>query len=321
MTKSKKLKQGLGKGLGALLPSIEISDDGYTISKDKQEAYNEHFALIDLNDIVRNPLQPRSHFDIGALEGLKQSIIKNGVIVPITVRRAPNGFELIAGERRFRASKEAGLKNIPAYILNIDTDAEMLEMALIENVQRENLNPIEVALGYSMLIEECKLTQEQVASKIGKDRSTITNFLRLLKLPGTIQSGLKKNELSMGHARAILGLNDPGAMQKVHEIVHENRLSVRATEALVKDIINGKYVIGSGTEPKKTVKKKKQTKSHLNPEEIIIIEDYEKKLRHGYGTEVKISTKSKESGMIQFEFYSKDDFDRLMEIFIKLNKG
>jgi ParB family chromosome partitioning protein len=231
----------LGKGLGALLPpsfSIEPPkdlprDDGNTVGVT---------AMIELSKIRPNPMQPREDFDPVALEDLKKSIKEKGVIQPITVRRTQIGYEIIAGERRFRASTEIGLETIPAYILDIETDAEMLELALIENVQRENLNPIEVAIGYKRLMEECNLTQEEVSKKVGKDRTTVTNFMRLLKLPHEIQASLRAKSLSMGHARAILSISDEALQREVFRQVRDSDLSVRRTEELVKKVESGMSV-------------------------------------------------------------------------------
>jgi ParB family chromosome partitioning protein len=231
----------LGKGLEALLPSafsIEPpSPDSLKVDDGKAVGVT---AMVALNKISPNPMQPREDFDPIALEDLKKSIREKGVIQPITIRRVPEGrYEIIAGERRFRASTEIGLETIPAYILDIETDAEMLELALIENVQRENLNPIEVALGYKRLMEECALTQEEVSKKVGKDRTTVTNFLRLLKLPREIQVSLRQKILTMGHARAILSLSDEAQQREVFRQVRDSELSVRRTEELVKKIEAG----------------------------------------------------------------------------------
>jgi ParB/RepB/Spo0J family partition protein len=173
---------------------------------------------------------------------LKRSIKEKGVIQPITVRRSEEGYEIIAGERRVRASKELGLETVPAYILDIDSDGEMLELALIENVQRENLNPVEIALGYHRLMEECGLTQEQVSVKVGKDRSTVANFLRLLRLPDTVQKLLRYKKITVGHARSFLALNTEDLMEEVAERVMEENLSVRQTEKLIKLIEKGEQV-------------------------------------------------------------------------------
>jgi len=314
--KPKPKKQVLGKGLGALLPNIEFSEKGFKFSsEEREEGAKGNFALIDVIKIVQNPYQPRKEFDNRALEDLKKSIIDNGVIQPITVRRSINGYELISGERRLRASVMAGIKRIPAYILEVKSDIEMLELALIENVQREDLNPIESANGYQRLIEECNLTQEQVAVKIGKDRSTITNFLRLLRLPEKIQDGLRKREFSMGHARALLGLSDSRKMILAWQEILKKDLSVRATETLVKNMLSGKIILEKDANRKKEDTSIKDGKSHVSYDTALVLRENEKKLRYTFGTQVKISTKSNESGNIQFDFYSKDDFERLIELF------
>ncbi|MDQ1267352.1 MAG: ParB protein [Bacteroidota bacterium] len=308
----KKIITGLGKGLGALLPSIEFRDKGFKVGG-VDEDFEGNIPMIEVSKISHNPYQPRHDFNPEALEGLKKSIQEHGVIQPITVRRAIGGYELISGERRLRASIAAGLHKMPAYILDIDHGVEMLELALIENVQREDLNPIETANGYQRLIEECKLTQESVALKIGKDRSTITNFLRLLKLPEKIQESLRSREISMGHARALLALGDTESILKAFNEVIENSLSVRATEKLVKDIESGRT--GTQLSVKKSSDSVKNGKAALDAETQIILNDMENQLRLLYGTKVKITPKSRESGNIEFEFYSKDDLERLIELF------
>ncbi|MCS6808303.1 MAG: ParB/RepB/Spo0J family partition protein [Bacteroidota bacterium] len=231
----------LGKGLDALLPS------SFSIEPPDTPKYDDGtsvgiIAMIDVKLVRPNPMQPRQDFDREALEDLKKSIREKGVIQPITVRRMDGGYEIIAGERRVRASLEVGLDMIPAYILDVETDADMLELALIENVQRENLNPIEVALGYKRLMEECHLTQEEVSRKVGKDRTTITNFLRLLRLPVPIQESLRAKTLSMGHARALLAISDEEKQLRVFEYVRAHELSVRRTEEIVKKIESGMRV-------------------------------------------------------------------------------
>lgn len=229
----------LGKGLDALLPTsfsiepptdVPRADDGKAVGV---------IAMVEVPRVRPNPMQPRQDFDREALDDLKKSIKEKGVIQPITVRRTEDGYEIIAGERRVRASTELGLETIPAYILDIETDAEMLELALIENVQRENLNPIEIALGYKRLMEECRLTQEEVAKKVGKDRTTITNFMRLLRLPREIQQSLRTKRISMGHARAILAISDETKQQEVFRYVSSGDVSVRKTEELAKRVEAG----------------------------------------------------------------------------------
>jgi len=231
-----KSKFGLGKGLGALLPGSDKIDSNTAHS-------SEIFDMIDISKIIINPYQPRKEFDQQSLEELSDSIRKYGLIQPITCRKVNGNFELISGERRFRASKLAGLKKIPAYIIKVDEDVKMLELALIENIQRVDLNPIETASGYQRLIEECGYTQEQVAERIGKDRSTITNFIRLLKLPDKIQDDLRDGLISVGHARTLLGLNDRNAILVVEKEIIKNNLNVRQVEKIVKDYQQGKIAI------------------------------------------------------------------------------
>ncbi len=319
--KKEKIKHGLGKGLGALIPSVEFSKDkGFKISTQEEAKTSEKggVSTIEIDKITRNPYQPRKDFEPAALEELKQSILKHGVIQAIAVRTSINGYELISGERRLRASIAAGLKEIPAYILHDISDKQMLEIALIENVQRENLNPIEVAHGYNRLIEECSYTQEQVAERVGKDRSTITNFLRLLKLPESIQEHLRTKKISMGHARALLGLGDHAKMIAAGREVIESELSVRATESLVKDIEKGKLKFTY--DGKKLIPQAKEKKEIVSKEVALQLEEIENRLRQAFGTNVKINPKNAESGSIEFEFYSIDDFERIIDIFENVNK-
>ncbi len=316
MTKKKKIKPGLGKGLGALLPSIEYQEKGFKISReDEEEQLHGHMAMIDVHRIHQNPYQPRRDFDPQALEDLKNSIIEHGVIQPITVRRDLNGYEIIAGERRLRATIDAGFESIPAYVMDIDSGPDSLTIALIENVQREDLNPIETAHGFHRLIEECGLTQEVVADKVGKDRTTVTNFLRLLRLPEKIQESLRKKELRMGHARTLLGLKSQKDMLLVWKQIIDKGLSVRETEKLVRGVESGKKVLDPAEK-----KKKKDPKSNVDPQLAVVINDTEDRLRHVFGTQVKIKPKSKESGMIELEFYSREDLDRLLDLFAMIEE-
>jgi ParB family chromosome partitioning protein len=290
-----KSKQRLGRGLGALLPA----DNG---GEGAHES-NARMMNIQVELIEANPFQPRMEFDQKALNELKESIRSKGVIQPISVRRLDNGkFQLVAGERRLRAVRELGIATIPAYILDIDSNEDLLEIALIENIQREYLNPIETALGYQRLIEECNLTQEDVAKKIGKDRTTITNFLRLLKLPRIIQDSLQHGEIAMGHARALLALNNEKEMIQLWKKVVEKKYSVRQVERAVKEILE--------------LKKKKSGENSEQPSKRrnIYYQKFENMLREKLGTKVKIKSK-KEGGSIEIEFYSKEDLQRLIELF------
>ena len=216
----------LGKGLSALIPgALADTDRTGTISD------------IPIRKIHPNPFQPRQDFDHQALQELKDSIVEKGVIQPITVRSKEGEYQLIAGERRLRACQSLGRETIPAYVLDVKSDEEMLEIALIENVQREKLNPIELAASLQRLIDECHLTQDDVAKKIGKDRSTITNFLRILKLPEPIKESIRKDQITMGHARALLGLKNKDEQIRVWKLILLKNISVRKVEELAKDAL------------------------------------------------------------------------------------
>jgi ParB family chromosome partitioning protein len=240
-------------------------------------------------------------FDSLALEELKSSIREKGLIQPITVRRKNSGYELIAGERRLRAAVELGLEKIPAYIIKVDTKEEMLELALVENVQRERLNPIEQASAFERLIAECKLTQDDVARKIGKDRTTITNTLRLLKLPKSIQQNLENGEISVGHARALITLEDENYQKQLCQKIIQKGISVRQLEKLVRE--------HDQVKAERTV-----TKSRKSP----YMQKIEENLRNLFGTKVSVRSK-KEGGCVEIEFYSPEDLNRLLEIFEKLD--
>jgi ParB family chromosome partitioning protein len=270
--------------------------------------------LIDIAKVRPNPFQPRVDFNAQALDELAQSIKENGVIQPITVRRVDTGFELISGERRVRASIHAGLTDVPAYILNVESDRGMLELALIENVQRENLNTIEVALGYQRLLSECNLTQEEVAKKVGKDRSTVTNFLRLLRLEQPIQVSLRENEISMGHARALLTIQDDAKRLEIWRKVRDESLSVRRTEALVKQAMGQEPGAGkrdNRPRPSTSPQAEGSARSSLD----VMYEEIAARLRQVFGTQVKIKANAKDEGQIVIDFYSSEDLERLLEIF------
>lgn len=324
---SKPTSKGLGKGLGALIRvDLEKDDEGHIVTskqapKEDVEYDKTGQTLIEISKIVRNPYQPRKEFDEEALDELANSIKQHGVITAITVRKAINGYELISGERRLRASIKAGLTKIPALVLDVRTNTEMLEIAIIENVQRENLNPIEVAYAYQKLIEECNYTQEQVATRMGKNRSTVTNFLRLIKLPEKVKNYVRDEKLSFGHAKVLLSIENEEHLIKVANEVIQNSLSVRETENIIKnleDFLNPKVAedVRLSNEKENSNQKPKQAEKVQDP----VIIDIEDRLRHQFGTEVKIKTKTNESGSVEFEFYSKDDLERLLELWNKVQE-
>jgi len=278
-------KKALGRGLGALIPDIS-----------PEEPQTQSVQFIEIMKIGANPFQPRETFKPEALAELKQSIAEKGLVQPITVRRHGAGYQLIAGERRLRAVRELGLESIPAYILDVTSDEEMLELAIIENIHREDLNPLEVAGSYKRLMEECHLTQEEVAVKVSRDRASVANFLRLLKLPRRIQESLQKDELSMGQARALLSLDSAEEQILVWQKVIKNSLSVRQVENLVR----------SRT-------KKSKPKARVANGQAAFINEMENKLRSRLATKVIVKSRSK-GGVIEIDYYSADDLDRLVAL-------
>lgn len=318
------MKGGLGKGIDALIPKTLIKPDRteqQTLVDASIDTTNGVY-LIDIERIQPNPFQPRREFDETALNELASSITAHGVITPITVRKLFDGFELVSGERRLRASKIAGLTQIPAYVMTVASDAQMLELAIIENVQRQDLNPLEIAHGYQRLIEECHLRHEDVALRVGKDRSTVANMLRLLKLPSEAQVALKSRQITMGHARALLALSSHSAQQAVLGEIRARDLSVRKTEALVKDIELGrKEVLSSGEirniDDKREVIKPTQA---LSSDLTVTLSEIEHSLRHLFATQVRVRMKNESSGAIEVEFYSFDDLERLLELLATLER-
>jgi len=290
-------KQALGRGLSALL-SDSAQDINSIKDKDADKLIG-NILEIELEAIEVNPFQPRTNFNEEALRELAGSIRELGVIQPITVRKMEgNQFQLVSGERRFRASKLIGLKTVPAYV-RIANDQEMLEMALVENIQRKDLDPIEVALSYRQLIEEVKLTQEQLSIRVGKNRSTVTNFLRLLKLDPIIQTGIRDGFLSMGHGRALINIPDTDLQLQVYQKIIKDKLSVRQTEQLVKNVKSGKPLDPTPA-PKKEL-----------PEFVKSgVKDMSEYL--GHKVEVKVSGKNK--GKILIPFHSEEDFNRIRKL-------
>ncbi|MEQ8519039.1 MAG: ParB/RepB/Spo0J family partition protein [Cytophagales bacterium] len=292
--KKTKKTGGLGKGLSALLQGSEEFENRRDLTITRNPL---NFKDIPLDQIEANPYQPRTEFEAVALNELAESIKVQGIIQPITVRKlSEKQYQLISGERRLKASKIAGIDSVPAYIRTAN-DQEMLEMALIENIQREDLNAIEVALSYQRLLSECELRQEDLGTRVGKNRSTITNYLRLLKLPPEIQLAVRDKKISMGHARALISIENVDLQLAIfNEIIRKN-LSVRKTEDLVRH----------GFEEKKDVGKKELK---LSPE----YKDLKTKLSSHFGTKISLKVEDDEKGEIKIPFVSTEDLNRILEI-------
>jgi ParB family transcriptional regulator, chromosome partitioning protein len=293
-------KVALGRGLSALL-SDTPSEEKLEVEVAAPNALSEGTSGINeipVTEIETNPFQPRQYFDEDALNELAESIKVHGIIQPITVRRlARHQYQLISGERRFQASKRAGLQMIPAYVRTAD-DQQMLEMALIENIQRENLNPVEIALSYQRLISECNLKQEELGERVGKNRSTVTNYLRLLKLPPDIQIALRDNKLSMGHARAIINVENPDSQLYIFTKTLQEDLSVRKVEELARDVMAGH---------KESAKQKETTTANKE------ITQLQGRLSSHFGTKVSVKSDGKK-GDIRIPFLSIEDLNRILEI-------
>ena len=290
-------KTGLGKGLSALLDNSEVAQAPRPQPVDAASPGN--ISHIKIDQVEVNPFQPRSEFDEQALNELSESIKLQGLIQPITVRKVGSGsYQLISGERRLRASKLAGLTEIAAYIRTAN-DQQMLEMALIENIQRENLNAIEVALSFQRMIDECNLKQEELGDRVSKNRSTVTNYIRLLKLPPVIQVAIRDNEITMGHAKAILGLDDVDKQLYVHNEVVNKGLSVRKTEELVREI----QQVG--------LRKKGAAKEEAVSFQYQKIQD---DLASKFATKVRLKVQGKGKGAIEIPFVSEDDLSRILEL-------
>ncbi|GGK51886.1 MULTISPECIES: ParB/RepB/Spo0J family partition protein [Flavobacteriaceae] len=291
-------KQALGRGLSALLK--ENTDTINSANDKNADKVVGNIIEIELETIEVNPYQPRSYFNEEALRELASSIKELGVIQPITVRKLENNnFQLVSGERRFRASKLIGNKTIPAYI-RLANDQEMLEMALVENIQRKDLDPIEVALSYQRLIDEIDLTQEEMSQRVGKKRSTITNYLRLLKLDPIIQTGMRDGFLSMGHGRALVNIENTEEQLSIYEKILAQKLSVRQTEQLVKQLKEGIE------KPKKTITKNSETPKFIS-KGLKTFSQY-----FGHKIDVKLSGADK--GKILIPFHSEEDFNRIKKL-------
>ena len=290
---------GLGRGLGALIDMEEPEIVSGTSS------INE----ILISEIEPNPDQPRKHFDAEAMLELSESIKQIGVIQPVTLRKVDeHKFQIIAGERRFRASKMAGLVSIPAYIKEINNEL-MREMALVENIQREDLNAIEIALSYQNLIELCGYTQEQLSERIGKKRTTVSNYLRLLRLPGEIQVGIKDRKIDMGHARALINIEDPVKQLNIYDQILKNNYSVRKVEELVR-------MMNEGEASKEPLNAGKEAKEKL-PEEYFLLKERLKDLFH---SKVDLARNAKGKGKITIPFAGDEELEKIMDIFDSIRK-
>ena len=290
-----KNRKALGRGLDSILQSPETDITSKDISGDFVAGA---IAEIDIDLIETNPFQPRTEFDETALRELAQSIKEQGVIQPVTVRKLGyNKYQLISGERRLRASKMAGLTKIPVFI-RVANDEQMLELALIENIHRENLNAIEVAISYQRLIDECNMTQEEVSEKVGKSRSAVANFLRLLKLPAEVQIAIRDGHITMGHARALININDKEEQLKLLQQIILEEMNVRQTEELAEKAKNPE------------AKERKQT--NFIPEHF---KSSIKKLSQTLNTKVKVKRDIKGHGSVVIDFKDEAEFDRIMELF------
>jgi len=309
-------KPALGRGLGAILPDYEDQADrlydndikgstaGASHSMNERQRKIGSISEIPIDAIDPNPYQPRSDFDSEALDELADSIRELGIVQPITVRTSSSKrYELISGERRLRAARRAGLQRIPAYLVEADTEA-MLEMALVENVQRKDLNPVEVAIGYERLLTECGLTHEELSKKVGKSRSSVTNTLRLLKLSPGIQLALQQNTIKEGHARALAMVESEAAQRRLLERIVKDELSVRAVERLARQI-----------------GEKKEEADAPRPDPIRQVDPHVEavtdQLRRIYGTRVSIHNKKGGAGKIELDYFSSDELERLLDLLLR----
>lgn len=299
-------KKGLGKGLDSLIPdnkSIKSIQPAKVSASKKDEKAKDGVLMMKTNEVEPNREQPRKNFDEDALLELADSIKQFGVLQPLLVRKRKDYYEIIAGERRWRAAKMAGIKEVPVIIKEY-TDQEILEIGLIENIQRENLNPIEEAIAYKRLLEEFNLKQDEVAERVSKSRTAVTNSMRLLKLNDKVQQMIIDDMISTGHARALLAIDDPELQYTLANRIFDEKLSVREIEKLVKEIKN----------PKKQKEKKK-------PENEFIYRDLEEKMKDVFGTKVSIASKGKGKGKIEIEYYSDDELEHLFDMMMTIKRG
>ncbi len=299
-------KKGLGKGLDSLIPdnnSMKSVTSEKTVESKEDAAAKSGVQVMKINEVEPNRDQPRKNFDEDALLELSDSIKQFGVLQPLLVRKRKDYYEIIAGERRWRAAKLAGVKEVPV-IEKEYTDQEILEIGLIENIQRENLNPIEEAIAYKRLLEEFNLKQDEVAERVSKSRTAVTNSMRLLKLSDKVQQMIIDDMISTGHARALLAIDDPELQYTLANKIFDEKLSVRETEKLVKEIKN----------PKKPKEKKPVANS-------FIYQDLEEKMKSVFGTKVSIASKGKGKGKIEIEYYSDDELEHLFDMIMSIKRG
>ena len=299
-------KKGLGKGLDSLIPdnkSMKSVTSEKTVESKEDAAAKSGVQVMKINEVEPNRDQPRKNFDEDALLELSDSIKQFGELQPLLVRKRKDYYEIIAGERRWRAAKLAGVKEVPV-IEKEYTDQEILEIGLIENIQRENLNPIEEAIAYKRLLEEFNLKQDEVAERVSKSRTAVTNSMRLLKLSDKVQQMIIDDMISTGHARALLAIDDPELQYTLANKIFDEKLSVRETEKLVKEIKN----------PKKPKEKKPVANS-------FIYQDLEEKMKSVFGTKVSIASKGKGKGKIEIEYYSDDELEHLFDMMMSIKRG
>ena len=290
--------RGLGKGLDALIPNVSTDTKGNGTANKNIEEKKEPDTIVKITKIEPNREQPRKNFDEDALQELADSIKQFGLLQPILVQDRKNYYEIIAGERRWRAAKLAGLKEVPVIIRDY-TDQEIVEISLIENIQREDLNPIEEALAYKRLLTEFNLKQDEVAERVSKSRTAVTNSMRLLKLCDEVQQMIIDDMISSGHARALISIENPEEQYNIAQKIFDEKLSVRDVEKLVKNL----------NKPEKVKKEKEEDKSLE-----IIYQNVEEKLKQSLGTKVAIASKGNGSGKIEIEFYSHDDLEKIISL-------
>ena len=300
-----KVSRGLGKGLDSLIPMGSVSSEKKADSKEENKESKDSKAtetVVKITQVEPNREQPRKNFDEDALQELADSIKQFGLLQPILVQDRKTHYEIIAGERRWRAAKLAGLKEVPVIIRDY-TDQEIVEISLIENIQREDLNPIEEAQAYKRLLTEFNLKQDEVAERVSKSRTAVTNPMRLLKLCDEVQQMIIDDMLSTGHARALISIEDPEQQYMIAQKIFDEKLSVREVEKLVKDL----------NKPEKPKKESNKEDKSLD----IIYEAIEEKLKQSLGTKVEISSKGNGAGKLEIEFYNHDDLDRIIELLSK----